>query len=360
MFISALGAIRDHTDASLNRLAFPKLRSAVVVLIDGLGTQNLESRSGHANALGALLKAQPKSSIRCEFPSTTVVSLAGFSTGQRSDQHRLVGYNVSNDDHSGLVNLLSGWEQSSQSVVAWKSVATISERYKESGVQIHVVSQEGYRHSGFTKLTMPDAKYHGEDQIDSRVSKAHEIAAQPGNLVYLYIPELDQIGHMHGSQSAAWGDALESIDSALTPLLKSQKTAVFVTADHGMVDVPIENQIHLETLESLKGVEFLAGGDTRSAYLYTDTDVRDAIQQELGDDVWVVRWNELVEAGYVLQPQKQDHRYPSIVILARKNVTLYDRRTCKPRSLQMLGHHGSITDAEMRVPLLRAGTLSVL
>ena len=358
VFISALGAMLDHNDKSLNRLNLPSLKSAVVVLIDGLGTQNLESRIGHATNLGALMRAQPKSSIRCEFPSTTVVSLAGFATGERSGSHRLVGYNVSNADRSGLVNLLSGWEYGSQVVSEWKSEPTISERFKGSAVKIHVVSQEGYRHSGFTQLTMPEAIYHGEDDINQRVERAHELAAAPGNLVYLYIPELDQIGHMHGSQSATWSQTLEVVDAALKPLLDSKRAAVLVTADHGMVDVPIENQIHLETLESLQGVDFLAGGDTRSAYIYTDTDVCDAVQEELGDAVWVVRWQELVSAGYVIQPEVLDHRHPSIVVLARKNVTLYDRRTCKPRSLQMLGHHGSITDAEMRVPLLRAGTLS--
>jgi predicted AlkP superfamily pyrophosphatase or phosphodiesterase len=358
VFVSALGAILDHTDNSVNRLNLPKLKSAVVVVIDGLGTENLESRIGHATNLGALLRSQPKCSIRCEFPSTTVVSLAGFATGERSGVHRLAGYNVSNRDRTGLVNLLTGWEQGSQVVSEWKSVATISELYKNSAVRIHVVSQEGYRRSGFTQLTMADADYHGQDDIAERVAKAHEIASQPGNLVYLYVPELDQIGHMHGSQSATWSQTLEAVDAALKPLLQSTRTAVLVTADHGMVDVPIENQIHLETLESLKNVEFLAGGDTRSAYLYTNTDVRDALQAELGDAVWVAHWQELVDAGYVLQPELVDHRHPNIVVLAKKSVTLYDRRTCKPRSLQMLGHHGSITDAEMRVPLLKAGTLS--
>jgi len=357
VFISALGAIVDHADKALNRLDFPKLKSAVVCVIDGLGTQNLESRIGHAANLGSLHRAQPKSSIRCEFPSTTVVSLAGFATGERSGSHQLVGYNVSKRDRSGLANLLTGWEHGNQVVSEWKSVATISERFKNSDVQIHVVSQEGYRRSGFTQLTMPEASYHGEDDIAQRVEKAHELASSPGNLVYLYIPELDQIGHMHGSQSATWSQTLEIIDAALAPLLLSQRAAVLVTADHGMVDVPIENQIHLETLDSLQHVDFLAGGDTRSAYIYTDSDVRDAIQAELGDSVWVVNWDDLVSAGYVIAPKLLDHRHPSIVVLAKKNVTLYDRRTCKPRSLQMLGHHGSITDAEMRVPLLRAGTL---
>ncbi len=357
VFISAFGAIFDHTDKALNRLDLPKLKSAVVVLIDGLGTQNLENRIGHAVTLGKLLKSQPKASIRCEFPSTTVVSIAGFASGERSAQHGLIGYNVSNSDRTGLVNLLTGWERGDQTVSDWKSVATLSERFKDSRVQIHVVSQEGYRHSGFTQLTMPEAIYHGRDDIEDRVSTAHSLAAEPGNLVYLYIPELDQVGHMHGSQSSTWGELLEHIDSALKPLLMSRSTAVLVTADHGMVDVALENQIHLETLDSLAGIDFLAGGDTRSAFIYTDANIQDDIQAELGEDVWVVSWPELVDSGYVKPSATSDHRYPSVVILAKRNVTLYDRRTCKPRSLLMIGHHGSITDAEMRVPLLRAGTL---
>jgi predicted AlkP superfamily pyrophosphatase or phosphodiesterase len=329
----------------------------VVCLVDGLGFNNLEARSGHAPNLAKLIRSQPKSAIRCEFPSTTVASIAGFATGMRSGEHGLVGYNVSNESRSALVNLLSGWESTGASPSPWKSVGTISEYAKDSNAQIHVVSQSGYRHSGFTQLTMPDATYHGADDLEERVSKAIGLGVTSGNLVYLYVPELDQIGHVFGWQSEQWSSGLETLDGALAPLLNQKRLPVLVTADHGMVDVPIENQIHLENLASLRGVDFLAGGDTRSAYIYTDEHVENDVREELQHVAWVATWDELENLGYLTSPRLLDHRHPKFVILARKNVTLYDRRTCKPRSLLMLGHHGSITDDEMRVPLLKAGAL---
>jgi len=358
VFVSALGAIVSPNESSLNRLSFPALKSAVVVLVDGLGQANLESRIGHAPNLGALVRRQPKSTVRCEFPSTTVVSLGGFSTGTRSAEHGLIGYNVRALEGDGLQNLLSGWgSRNTETAAEWKSVPTLTEIGYGTQVQFHTVSQSTYRDSGFTSLTMPSANFHGVDDLEDRVLKAEQLGQMPGNLVYLYVPELDQLGHMFGSESNVWSEALEQLDAALAPLLRSKKVPVIVTADHGMVDVAIENQIHLETLESLAGDDVLCGGDTRSSFVYCSRDIRASLERDLGSRAFVASWDELVEAGYVSRPQKWDRRFPDLVILARGATTLYDRRTCKPRSLKMLGHHGSISDAEVRVPLLRAGLL---
>lgn len=339
-------------------LGFKSLKSAVLVLIDGFGVANLKSRSGHAKNLFRLFDSQRRS-IRCEFPSTTVVSLSGLSTGLRSSQHGLIGYNVRDPKTSELTNLLSGWERNGSNPKPWKSAVTISER--RGPVTVHVVSNPEYEKSGFTSLTMPSAVFHGVQDLEDRVSKAIQIGSQPGNLVYLYIPELDQLGHMFGSESAAWSELLEQIDAALMPLLSS-RVPVIVTSDHGMIDVPIERQIHLDDLQFFTANVELAGGDTRSSFLYLRPNVEKVgflaeLDQRLGDVVWITDWHELAQAGYVAQPEKTDLRYPDLVLLARKNVTLYDRRTARKRSLQMVGHHGSISDAEMQVPLIYAGSL---
>ena len=358
VLVSALGAIVAPADLSLNRLAFPAMKSAVVVLVDGLGQSNLEARIGHAPTLGSLVRSQPRATIRCEFPSTTVVSLGGFSTGERSATHGLVGYNVRALAGKGLENLLSGWSNGNSEVPSdWKSALTLSELGYGAKVQFHTVSQCTYRDSGFTSLTMPNATFHGVDDIEDRVLKAQQLGSQPGNLVYLYVPELDQLGHMYGSKSDVWSTALEQLDSALRPLLTSTRVPVILTADHGMVDVAVENQIHLETLAPLAGDDVLCGGDTRSAFVYCKRDIRADLERELGSRAIVATWDELADAGYVVAPGHRDNRYPDLVILAKGATTLYDRRTCKPRSLKMLGHHGSISDEEMRVPLLRAGSL---
>ena len=352
LFLAINGAERRDED-----IIFPNLKSAVCVLIDGFGVANLRARSGHAKNLYRFFQSSSKS-IRCEFPSTTVVSLAGFASGLRSAHHGLIGYNVRNPKDQGLNNLLSGWERNGADPKPWKSVPTISERSGET--RVHVVANPEYENSGFTSLTMPGAQFHGVQDIEDRVMKARQLGALSRNLVYLYIPELDQIGHMFGSESPAWSELLEQIDSALVPLLES-KIPVVVTSDHGMVDVPIENQIHLDDFEFFTRLVSLTGGDTRSAFIYSESDLGDLatqLEEALGDNVWISTWDELAELGYVLRPTQSDSRYPDLVLMARGKVTLFDRRTARPRSLKMLGHHGSISDAEMQVPLILAGSLT--
>ena len=344
------------TPKPVGGLALPKLKSAVCVLIDGFGASNLRSRSGHAKVLFSYFNAQRRT-LRCEFPSTTVVSLAGFSTGLRSSGHGLIGYNVKDPKTGALTNLLSGWERDGAQAENWKQYETISER--TGSVNVHVVANPEYQRSGFTSLTMPKAQFHAVQDLEDRVQTAQRLGSIGGNLVYLYIPELDQIGHIFGSESPAWSEVLEQIDSALASLLQS-RVPVVITSDHGMVDVPIENQIHLETFDFYSDLVNMTGGDTRSSFLYTDNaqPLAELLEEQLGDLVWISNWSELSDLGYVGSGTSIDGRYPDLVLLARGKVTLYDRRFARPRSLQMLGHHGSISDSEMQVPLILAGDLS--
>ncbi len=354
MLISLAAAISPGESEVQNLMGFAPVRSAVCVLIDGLGLQNLKARAGHAPNLTSLMGEG--GSLRSDFPSTTVVSLTGLATGQRSGGHGLAGYNLRNPETLQVQNLLSGWEsvapgQLNKDLLTWKSYETISEIL--SNVRLHVVSKEMYRSSGFTKLTMPNAVFSAADDFDARVAKALELGKQPGNLVYLYFPELDQTGHRFGSQSHEWSSMLELIDAALGALLRS-KVPTVVTADHGMIDVPITGQCYLEDLISLKDREFATGGDTRVAYLYLEDAATAAasLELELGDAAWVATWQELIDCGWVLAPKLRDGRYPDLVLVARKSVVFYDRRVANPRALQMIGHHGSISDTETMVPLL--------
>jgi hypothetical protein len=41
--------------------------------------------------------------------------------------------------------------------------------------------------------------------------------------------------------------------------------------------------------------------------------------------------------------------------MARKRVALYHRSFAKKKSLEMIGHHGSITNEELAIPLIKFG-----
>jgi hypothetical protein len=48
-------------------------------------------------------------------------------------------------------------------------------------------------------------------------------------------------------------------------------------------------------------------------------------------------------------------RMPDIFVIAHGETALYHRQFAKPKSLQMIGQHGAISDDELFVPLLRFG-----
>lgn len=355
---SAIAATTSEATKPANSLKFERARAYIVLVIDGLGSHNLEAHIGHAPNIGRFWRSQ-KSTIRCEFPSTTVVSLTGLTTGLRSAKHGLIGYNVPNAERTELNNLLSGWEVDGNDPSTYKTYSTLSENFA-----ISVVSPTVYRNTGFTSLTLPAGRFNGVDSISDRFETAVEIAERDGGVVYLYVPELDQVGHRSGAGSNEWLSVLEEIDGAVRSLHNLKRSIAMLTADHGMVNVDADGQIYLETLDSLAAVDFIAGGDTRSSLIYLTgaertvelqaTALREKLSKELEGLAWCASWRELEESGWVASGLHGTSQ-PDIVLLARSAVTLYDRRTCKPRSLLMKGHHGSITDAETQVPLIRLG-----
>ena len=298
---SAIAATTSEATKPANSLKFERARAYIVLVIDGLGSHNLEAHIGHAPNIGRFWRSQ-KSTIRCEFPSTTVVSLTGLTTGLRSAKHGLIGYNVPNAERTELNNLLSGWEVDGNDPSTYKTYSTLSENFA-----ISVVSPTVFRNTGFTSLTLPAGRFNGVDSISDRFETAVEIAERDGGVVYLYVPELDQVGHRSGAGSNEWLSVLEEIDGAVRSLHNLKRSIAMLTADHGMVNVDADGQIYLETLDSLAAVDFIAGGDTRSSLIYLTgaertvelqaTALREKLSKELEGLAWCASWRELEESG---------------------------------------------------------------
>ena len=348
MLTSAVSSIAGRS----NPLGFRPSSSVVVVMVDGLGLENLLDFAGHAPVLARAYKENP-SSLRSECPSTTVVSLTSVATGLRAGQHGLVGYTVMDAVAGMRVNLLSGWEQGQGNPAHWKTYQTLAEQHP--GL-IRVIAPNQYAKSGFTALTLAGAKFNGVDDVTSRFQAAKSQSKASG-ITYLYVPELDQAGHRFGPKSNEWISVLETIDSEMQTLVNAGIPTV-LTADHGMVEASEQDHIYLESLEALRGIEFETTGDTRFAALHLDNEnieaVVSALATELGNRAAVTTWQDLIDAGWQVEGKSRAKK-PDLVLLARGRTVFYDRRTAKPQSLKMLGHHGSNTDAETRVPLIRWG-----
>lgn len=331
-----------------------KVESACVVMVDGLGVENIAFAAGHMKFLGK----QSLNAIRCAFPSTTASSLVSFATGDRPGVHNFVGYQVQKNGEP--LNLLTGL--TANAAKALQHRVTVSEKAKASGLECYFIGPPEYENSGFTNATMREATYVAEKEISQRVSRAVALLmTQKRCLIYLYIPELDQTAHRYGSRSMQWLQRAEDVDSELSRLVDQtpKRAGILVTADHGIVDVPTTNHIYLDDLDFDWTVVQSFGGDPRSRYLYLTepsltSSVRQTLTDKLGVDVHVCELQDLVDSGWLANPSAEARSLlPQLFLIAKTSVAIYHRSFSKPQSMKMIGQHGSISDAETRVPLVK-------
>ena len=343
-------------DGKPNPLSIPPRQSYAVVLVDGLGVANIKSAAGHAGFLNQ--KLNNSKSLFSGFPTTTATSLASFATGKESGEHAFIGYRIFDRKASKAINLLN--DLGNENLPAkYQDLETISQQAVTSGKRVVTVGPGEYSASGFTQATMPAAKYLTAKTIEERFEITRSELAKPGALVYLYIPELDQLAHRFGSQSQRWLNVIESLDSAMSQFTKSlpKGSGAILTADHGVIDVPQTSHVYLDDYESVNGLSMI-GGDPRVAFLYFDqgTDLqskRQSIESELGAHVDVTTVQELVEAGWYQPLSAAATRVaPDLVLLPKGNRVVYHRGFAKVKSMAMIGQHGGMSKAEWEIPLL--------
>jgi len=340
-----------------NPINLPKAHSVCVLLIDGLGVANLRAASAHAS----FLNSQKVEKISCYFPSTTSTSLTSFATGLAPNETGFIGYQIHDRRQNKSMNLLSGWTDQ-ESALTFQPKPTISEQAIALGYEFHVVSQDTYRDTGLTAATMRGVEFHGEQLIENRLSKAIDLLnGDSKKVIYLYIPELDQIAHNNGVNSNRWLNSLEELDALLRAQIGRIRSnrGLVLTADHGILDVQEENKIYLDDYISENEVEFV-GGDTRGLMFYFKDQAKTAdygqyLNEALGDRCYVFGPEKLVEAGYLEDLGDRPELLPDLWLVARKQVALYHTSFARKKSLANIGHHGGFTDEELSVPLITFG-----
>ncbi len=360
VLLSSIAATRGEE----NPLGLTSVTSAIVVLVDGLGMHNLSASSGHARTL---MSAVSRGSVaRTVFPSTTAAALASLSTAELPGQHGLVGYAV-RDPASGVVrNQLTGWGPQMPS--SWQRMPTLFERSKAAGLRADAIGLPSYASSGFTGAVLRGADYVPGATIADRLRIAASRATAPG-FSYVYIAELDQAGHAAGWQSPRWLAALEELDAALRQTIRElpHHTGLILTADHGMIDVPSHRQLLVDQIApELIAPSIAVAGEPRALSLYladaTEADRAEyaaAWERALGDQVWALSREQAIAAGLFGEVAAEVvPRIGDVLLAARTQVALYDSRSASPNSRAMIGQHGSLSDEETRVPLLRFGAFS--
>lgn len=340
---------------------FPPVTSAVLFLVDGLGARNLSARAGHARFLAA--HATKKAVARTVFPSTTATALTSLLTATDAGEHGIVGYSALVPEADAIVNQLRGWDR--MDPLTWQRSQPVLESRAAAGRPVFVVSKADYIGTGFTEAILRGAPLIAAPTAWERAEIAADLTrTHPGALIYLYANDLDATGHKHGWQSERWVSALETIDDAARRLAEAlpADAGALVTADHGMIDVPRHRHLLLGEGDPLLDGVHLIGGEPRMLHLYTEpgaaASVLDRWRDAESHRSWVLSRDEAIEAG-LFGPTAADvrARIGDVLVAARAAIAYYDDRVDDKASQRMIGQHGSLTDDERIVPLIRLGAL---
>ncbi len=335
---------------------FAPARRGVVVLLDGLGDDLLRQRSGHAPFLRSLLATAHR--VPCGFPSTTATSMGSFGTGLRAGRHGLVGYEVLVPERDRLLNELS-WDDGPDPE-RWQPEPTVFERAAAAGLSVTRVGPGYFDGSGLTRAALRGGRFVAATSLGDRVDATlAALAAGPRSLVYLYWGDLDKVGHVHGAGSWEWGNELEAVDRELARLAARLPgdASLTITADHGMVDVPHALRLDVAHEPDLAlGVRHV-GGEPRAPQLYPEPGQAAAVAvrwaERLGERAWVRTREEVIADGWFgpVAPRNLA-RIGEVVVAMVDTFAVVDSRRARPEVLALLGLHGSITEAEVAVPVL--------
>ncbi len=320
----------------------------ILLVLDGLGWEQLEERRHLTPTLSSMVGG-PITSVS---PSTTATALTSIATGLTPGEHGVVGYRVA-VDHD-VLNVLR-WSTPLLGDARRKLDPTEFQPHAAFlGQRPRIVTKAEFVSSGFSGAHLADVRFRGY-RTTSVLCHELRLAVNEGEpFVYAYYDGIDKVSHEYGLRDhfdaeVAYADRLVAEIMSFLP----RGAALVITADHGQVDVG-DNTIALHP-DVMAHVSFQSG-EGRFRWLHARPGrarhLAEAVAAHHGDTGWVRTRDQTIDEGW-WGPKMSDaarHRLGDVALLARDPVSYIDEADTGP--YELVGRHGSLTSAEMYVPLL--------
>jgi predicted AlkP superfamily pyrophosphatase or phosphodiesterase len=324
-------------------------RQVVLLVLDGLGAQQLETR----RAIAPTLAAGIGTTITSVAPSTTACALTSLTTSLPPAVHGVVGYRIK--VQHDVLNVLR-WQIDGADARIRVPPTSFQPFPPFPGLPpgVPIVSRSDYATTGFSAAHLGGARLRGWHVASSIAPEVRALLGAGERFVYAYYDGIDRISHARGL-GEHYDAELRTADRLVADVLGvlPPGAALVVTADHGQVEVgPRVEVLGPEIMDDV----IMLSGEGRFRWLHlrpgATEDVRAAAQAQYGDVAWVRTRDELVEEGWFggePVPEVAD-RLGDVLLAPFEPTAFLDPADTGEQRL--VGRHGSLTAAEMLVPLL--------
>jgi len=322
-------------------------RAVVVLVVDGLGWNQLQAHSGIAPVMAELTGGY----VTTVAPSTTAAALTSIVTGTPPGVHGMVGYRI---DVAGQILNTLRW--STPRGDARKSI--IPEKFQSVepflGQRPVVVQNAIFARSGFTNAHLRGVRHSGWRTLPTLAVEVRRALAAGEPFVYAYYDGIDKIAHEFGF-GEHYEAELAAVDRLVTELMMSlpRGASLIVTADHGQVDCT-GGRVELDP--SVKQLVDRQSGEARFRWLHAEPgrkrDLLAAAVAAHGEQAWVRSVDAIVEEGWFGETVSHDAlaRLGDVALVAQGTTWFVD--PVDGGKIELVGRHGSLTAHEMNVPML--------
>jgi predicted AlkP superfamily pyrophosphatase or phosphodiesterase len=319
----------------------------VLLVLDGLGWQQLRARESSAPAMCAMAGG-PISSV---VPSTTATALTSIATGLTPGQHGVIGYRIAVEGE--VLNVLrwttpAGDARLSIPPGEFQKAASFAAQHPP------IVTRAEFTGGGFSGAHLDGTRLHGYRCLSTLVTEVRRLTSANEPFVYAYYDGIDKVAHEYGL-GEFYDAELASCDRLVSDLLDvlPKGTALVLTADHG--------QVHTgEALYELPGSVLehvsMQSGEARFRWLHARPGraraLFDAASAAMGELAWVRTRQQVIADGWFgpTVTSVASSRLGDVALVAKGVHAFVDPADTGP--YRLIGRHGSLTSAEMLVPLL--------
>ena len=323
----------------------PPARNYLLVVFDGLGSAQLSHPSAGA------LRAAHRASLEAPFPTTTTVSLSSICTGLTPLQHGVIGYRQWFPDLGKVVSLLRWTDLSGRHVPyntgAFLPAPNLWERLRARQTRGIIVQPSAFFNTPLSRMLYRGAEMRGYSS-PFEVDPAYLVARSKRTLAMAYHHKVDVAAHEEGQLSHKYGQAVDEAGRLWTRLARRlpPETVMVGTSDHGHFDIPPEGKLTLSKADT-EGIRWW--GDSRALMLSGPIRRIEGLAERTGSQIldprslrkWLGRGKPHPELAA---------RMPDAVFLAPDGAGIFP----KGMDSRKIGHHGGVTAAEARIPLLVA------
>jgi hypothetical protein len=326
-----------------------RAEQVVLLVLDGLGWEQLEQRRPLVPTLSAMVGG-PISTIA---PSTTAAALTSLTTGLPPGEHGIVGYRMWVD--SDVLNVLR-WSTPRGDCRKVHVPSRFQYHEPFAGQRPPVVTRAEFVDTGFTQAHLAGGRFYGYRMSSTLVTRVGELIHQGEPFVYAYYEGIDKVAHEYGL--GEYYDAeLRSVDRLVAELMAvlPRYCALVVTADHGELETGNRIvQLHPDVLAHTAA----QSGEARFRWLHARPGraraLLEAAHKHHDAHAWVRSRSEVLSEEW-LGPKVSEaaaSRLGDVALAAKGRLAFFDPADSGPFAL--IGRHGSLTPAEMIVPLLAA------